>query len=271
MREIIFITGLLFSLFTVACQSEKEDVRPEPVKKEQVRILAYNIHHGEPLNATNGRIDLEGIAAVIREQNPDLVALQEVDVNTNRAKINQAEELAKLLGMEFYFSKSIDYQGGEYGVAILSKYPIRSTKRLELPNNANGEPRTLAIATVELPNKKLLDFASAHLDLVVQNRIDQAEKLNQLAKESTNPLIVAGDLNAAPTAAEIVLLNKEYVFACQGNGCPFTYPADKPHIAADYIILSKKANTLMSKLAYTAIMNKYSSDHLPVLGIYDLH
>jgi len=256
---------------TASCQSDKESVKPEPEKKQQVRIMAYNIHHGEPLNSTNGRINLEGIAAVIREQNPDLVALQEVDVNTNRAGVNQAEELAKMLGMEFYFSKSINYQGGEYGVAVLSKYPIKATKRLELPNNANGEQRTLAIATVELPNKKLLDFASTHLDLVVQNRLDQAERLNQLAKDSTNPLIVAGDLNAAPTAAEIVLLNKEYVFACQGNGCPFTYPADKPHIAADYIIQSKKASTLLTRLAYTAITNKYDSDHLPVLGIYNLN
>src|SRR5690606_40296823 len=87
--------------------------------------------------------------------------LQEVDVNTIRSGkgINQAAELARLTGMNYFFVKGIDYQGGDYGVGILSKFPILETDSLRLPmkEGAGGEPRVLAMVTVEpAKGKKLL-------------------------------------------------------------------------------------------------------------------
>ncbi|MBT8045323.1 MAG: hypothetical protein KJO79_10270, partial [Verrucomicrobiae bacterium] len=88
------------------------------VAADELRVLSYNIHHGVGLD---GKLDLGRIAKVIRKQNPDLVALQEVDKLVTRSdKTDQAVVLAKYLGLHVVFGKSIDFQGGVYGNAILS-------------------------------------------------------------------------------------------------------------------------------------------------------
>ena len=90
-------------------------------KENSIKVLSYNIHHANPPSKPEF-IDLPAIAQVIRKSGAELVALQEVDVFTDRSgkNSNQAEELAKLLDMEFFFSKGIDYQGGEYGTWKIS-------------------------------------------------------------------------------------------------------------------------------------------------------
>src|SRR5690606_6599330 len=131
-----------------------------------LKVLSYNIHHANPPSIPDS-IDIDAIAKVIIESGAELVALQEVDVHTIRSgkSSNQAEELGKLTGMDVFFSKGIDYQGGEYGTAILSKHPITDTHRYELPNleGLQSEPRTLAVVTVEVNGIKL-KFANTHLD-----------------------------------------------------------------------------------------------------------
>ncbi len=114
-----------------------------------LKILTYNIHHANPPSKPNV-IDVAAIAKVINEQQPDLVALQEIDVHTDRSgkALNQAEEIARLTGMKFYFARAIDYAGGEYGVAILSKFPMEKMTNNPLPTaeGTGGEHRTLATA-----------------------------------------------------------------------------------------------------------------------------
>ncbi|MBC8125022.1 MAG: tetratricopeptide repeat protein [Candidatus Kapabacteria bacterium] len=94
-------------------------------KAPGIRVLCYNIHHANPPSRPDF-IDMVAIANVIKQEQPDLVALQEVDAYTTRSgkALHQAEELGRLTGMKVYFAKAIDYGGGEYGVAILSKFPM---------------------------------------------------------------------------------------------------------------------------------------------------
>jgi endonuclease/exonuclease/phosphatase family metal-dependent hydrolase len=96
---------------------------PPPItaqRKARLKVLCYNIHHALPPSKKDS-IDLDAIARVIIRSKPDLVALQEVDVHTRRSgPFNQAEELGRKTGLTPYFIKAIDYDGGEYGVAILS-------------------------------------------------------------------------------------------------------------------------------------------------------
>src|SRR5512142_1551034 len=88
----------------------------------RVTVLTYNIHHGE---GTDGRIDLERIARVIRLVSPDLAALQEVDRRTTRSGgVDQLAELGRLTGMEPLFGKTIPHQGGDYGNAVLSRMQV---------------------------------------------------------------------------------------------------------------------------------------------------
>ena len=106
-------------------------------KENAIRVLSYNIHHANPPSKP-GIIDIEAIAKVIAKESPDIAGLQEVDFKTNRSgrNSNQAAELARLSGMPYYyFAKAIDYDGGEYGLAILSKFPMEEMKSTHLPTN----------------------------------------------------------------------------------------------------------------------------------------
>ena len=127
-----------------------------------LRVLTYNIHHGE---GTDGKVDLARIAKVIAAADPDLVALQEVDNKTKRTGgVDQTAELAKLTKTHGKFGKAIDFEGGGYGQAILSKYPLGDLTVQTLPGEPRSEQRVAAAAEVTLggDSRKVL-FVTTHL------------------------------------------------------------------------------------------------------------
>ena len=210
------ITLLVF----IATSNSQSNIATDTMKENSiVRIMSYNIRHGSPIHHDIKEIHLDSIAAAINAQKPDLVALQEVDVNTGRSgqDLDEAKELGKLTGMNYFFSRSIDFDGGAYGVAVLSRVPIQEYQRFPLPMpDTTGEARSVAMVTVEvLPGIKI-HFASTHLDLKVDNRMAQVNELIALSGKSKYPLIIAGDFNAFPNSGEIKNLREEFSFACPG-------------------------------------------------------
>jgi endonuclease/exonuclease/phosphatase family metal-dependent hydrolase len=112
-----------------------------------LRVLTYNIHHGEGMD---GRFDLPRVADVVKNAQADLVALQEVDEGTQRASgVNEVTELARLTDMHAAFGKAMDFSGGAYGVAILSRWPLRGTRNDPLPSFDDREPRTALTVDVQ--------------------------------------------------------------------------------------------------------------------------
>ena len=90
-----------------------------------VRVAAYNIKHGEGMD---GVVDLTRAAEVLRALDADVITLQEIDQGTERTdRVDQARRLGELLGMEAHFGEFMPYQGGAYGMAVLSRLPVRST------------------------------------------------------------------------------------------------------------------------------------------------
>ncbi|MEN7546948.1 endonuclease/exonuclease/phosphatase family protein [Rapidithrix thailandica] len=266
---IFWLIGLALSALSCneANTSEGEQPEKDPVTEESIQVMAFNIHHANPPSKPNDFIDLDAVVQVIREQAPDLVALQEVDVLTKRSgNVNQAKEIAGQLGMHYFFGKAIDYQGGEYGVAILSKYPLSDSRvdRLPTKEGTNGEPRILASAKVLLPNGKSIRFGSTHLDAQsnATNRILQVKELNRIASEETLPLVIAGDLNATPEKEEIQLLDATYTRTCQD--CPATYPASGGTKVIDYIAFDPAGQ--FETLEHKVVEERYASDHLPVMA-----
>ncbi|MGZ3846218.1 MAG: endonuclease/exonuclease/phosphatase family protein [Flavisolibacter sp.] len=113
-----------------------------------LKILSYNIHHANPPSLPN-TINTDTIGGLINKYQPDLVALQEVDVNTSRSgrSLDEAKAIADKSGMYFRFAKAIDYAGGEYGIAILSKYPFDSFNVFRLPS-VNTGPKQESLPSV---------------------------------------------------------------------------------------------------------------------------
>ena len=140
MKELIIFAVYFFSLTANSTFADDIDSNPsvkgstkiEVIKNEattaekekpfRLGVLSYNIHHAR---GVDGQLNLARIANVILSVKPDLVALQEVDNKTNRTgKIDQAAELSRLTKMFYIFGSNIEFQGGHYGNAILSRFPV---------------------------------------------------------------------------------------------------------------------------------------------------
>lgn len=237
----------------------------------KLKVMAYNIHHCNPPSEPD-RIDVAAIAKVIQEESPDLVALQEVDVHTLRSgkDLHQAKALAEMTGMYYYFKKAIDYEGGAYGIAVLSRFPIEDTLGVALPmaTGLSGEPRAVAAVKVKLPNGRLLTFASTHLDLRVQHRSLQTLKITETFANDTSLVIVAGDFNDVAGSEPIDIMGRSFQPTCKGDNCPGTTPVATPNRVIDYIFY--RPSRAMHVIEHRVIAETYASDHRPVVAVLQL-
>jgi endonuclease/exonuclease/phosphatase family metal-dependent hydrolase len=232
-----------------------------------LRVLTYNVHHGE---GTDGKLDLERIAKVITAAKPDLVALQEIDRGTKRSGgVDQAKELAKLTGMHAEFGKAIDFQGGAYGLAVLSRSPIKNARVHPLPGKKGQEARIVLETRVEprdgFPSVTFLNTHFQHDDAAT--RAEQAAKVNELLAKAEGPVILAGDLNATPESEAMAALAKRWTPATPFDRGLKTFPADAPKSQIDYVLVSPTGPVKVSELREaTVIEEKVASDHRPVLA-----
>ncbi|GAB3816766.1 endonuclease/exonuclease/phosphatase family protein [Pontibacter rugosus] len=263
------------TVWVASCSSTSKANDPAPatetgdvvVKKHTLRVMSYNVHHCNPPSRPDF-IDIEAIVKTIQAQNPDLVALQEIDVHTQRSgPNNQAEEIAKKLGMHYFFGKAIDYGGGAYGVAILSKFPLADTTVNKLPTkvDTNSEPRVLATAKVTLPDGTSIRFGSTHLDAQKSsvNRDMQAAEIVKIASADKLPFVIAGDFNATPGSETITLLDSHFKRSCEP--CSPTIPVNNPTKAIDFISYAPANKFRVDQ--QQVIGERYASDHLPIVAI----
>ena len=197
------------SLNNIIPKKNQKKITTEDDQNLRLRILSYNIHHAE---GVDGKLDVPRIAQVILSVEPDLVALQEVDKNTTRTgKVNQDIELANLTKMKSVFGSNITFQGGQYGNAILSKFPIIKNKNFLLPNVDSGEQRGLLRSQIQISNKENILFFSTHLDHRRSDteRLASAEAINQIISLNNKPpAILAGDFNDVPESPTLKELGK---------------------------------------------------------------
>lgn len=271
-----FLTGLLVALLCAAAPAgEGQPDRPAAAAPQasppRLRLLTYNIHHGE---GVDGKLDLPRIARVITAQKPDLVALQEVDVKTRRTgNVDQPAELARLTGMHAAFGKGIDYQGGEYGNAALSRFPVRATKVHPLPSGEGEERRCALVVTVKpWEGRPEVTFVATHLNYRNETeRVREVEAIQRLLPPVADerPLILAGDLNARPDTPPIRLFAGHWKDAAAGAPAEasFTFPAEKPVRRIDYVML-RPAHAW--RVVETSVVDEaVASDHRPVLAVVE--
>jgi len=232
-----------------------------------IKVMTYNTHHCNPPGKP-GVIDVDAVANVVKAQNADIVALQEIDVNTARSgNINQAELLASKTGYKFYFfAKAMDFDSGQYGVLILSKYSLKDTATHALPKaedpGGRGEPRVVALATVELPGGKSFRFGSTHLEAYNKtSRLLQAKDINSIASSTTLPFIIAGDFNARENSDVINTIDEHFIRTC--TNCAGTFVGKRDEGAIDYIAASPRST--IEVLSHSVVPDKETSDHMPVV------
>jgi endonuclease/exonuclease/phosphatase family metal-dependent hydrolase len=252
---------MLRSLLSLAVALALPALAAEPVT---LRVMSYNIHHGEGLD---GKLDLERIAKLITDAKADIVGLQEVDRGCERTqKRDLPAELAKLTGMVVRFDKNIPHQGGEYGNAVLTKFPIKRAKNTPLKSLANGEQRGVQQLVLDIHGREVL-FMNTHLDARrdAAEREHSATELRAIVQAAgAMPVILVGDFNAAPDAKSIASLRDFLTDAwpAVSKEPGFTIPVKKPTRRIDYIWITPATITPLSM----AVLYSEASDHLPIIG-----
>lgn len=222
-----------------------------------VRLVSYNIHAG--FDAYR-RFDPEAQLAVLVSLAPDLLVLNEVDQGARRSRgMDLLSFFAAPLGMEAAFGKTLQHaDGGLYGNAILSRYPILAADPLPLPTLPGEEERGALRVTVHTPSDGPLVLYGTHLGLRDDERREQAEWLASRLSAETLPCLLAGDLNQTAGSPDVSALFDRFA-DMMGETAGHTFPAVAPVKRIDHV-LGRGFHPLCAK-----VVNSTASDHCPVL------
>jgi endonuclease/exonuclease/phosphatase family metal-dependent hydrolase len=185
--------------------SRPAPVAPAEVDRDTLRVLTYNVHSCVGID---GRLAPQRVARVISRYQPDVVALQEVDVGHRRTgRTDQARLLAEYLRMDYHFHRALAWEGEAYGDCVLSRLPMRLVKADKLPTlpgRGEREPRGALWVTLDL-NGRAIQMINTHLGLSARERLLQVRALlgEEWLGASTEggPVVFCGDLNAGPQSA----------------------------------------------------------------------
>jgi endonuclease/exonuclease/phosphatase family metal-dependent hydrolase len=239
----------------------------------KLRVFCYNIHYGQGMD---GKYDIERLADVINRSKPDLVALQEVDVGVRRSgQVHEAQRLAELTGMAVRYGPTQHYEGGLFGNAVLTRFPILDVLIQPLPYTESTPervtyPRGAIAVTVRGPNDKPLRFISTHFQHnIPDDRIAEAKAINDLfaSDDTAIPTILAGDMNATPEAEPIQILLERWSNATDDPASP-SAPSPKPRSRIDYIFY--RTASQFRVIDAKVIAEAMASDHRPVQADFEL-
>ncbi|HEX8432554.1 MAG TPA: endonuclease/exonuclease/phosphatase family protein [Longimicrobium sp.] len=256
------------SLMAVALASACASAPPSP--EREVTVLVYNIHAGKD---TARRDNLPRVAELVRSTGADLVLLQEVDRNTQRSgPTDQPATLARLTGYEVAFGRTIGFQGGDYGVAVLSRWPIVRDTLIPLtvtapPGRVVGEREQRGVLRVEVaaPGGPLL-VLNTHLDATGDDawRMQEIATVLRVAAEGRGRVVlIGGDLNARPESAihgELASAGFRDAWSGCGEGTGMTFPVATPDRRIDYLYLTGTARCQSAR-----VLPNDASDHRPLL------
>lgn len=229
------------------------EVIPEPTG--DVRIMSYNIRHGSDINKV---MNLAAQIEVMRKWNPDYIMVQEVDsMCTRSGKINEAKVIADALGMYPTFARAIDFEGGKYGVALLSREQPLSVERYPLPNNS--EARVLLVC--EFDDKVV---ACTHLSYERNEHEAPVSIINAAAQKATKPFFIGGDWNDEPES--VLLSTLRQTFTILSDDYVLSYPADVPTMCIDYIAAYKNESVKRPVVTMQHLADEpTASDHRPLI------
>ena len=231
-------------------------------EENSIRLMSYNIRNAKGLdNVTN----YDRIANVIMEANPDIIGIQELDSVTGRSDgVDVLNVLSDMTLMYSTYAAAIDYDGGKYGIGILSKEKPINIIKVPLP--CRREPRMLLI--VEMDGYY---FGNTHFSLNAEDRIRAVEIIkSEIEKlDVDKPFFLVGDINATPESEVVQMLSND--FSSLVSNKQHTYPADDPDKCIDYIFGYNGTESWSLLTDKGVIDEKIASDHRPLFADIRIH
>lgn len=243
------IQFLFFMLYSIAVNAYEI----EPKELNSIRVMSYNVKN---CSGMDGVTDYQRIADVINRVNPDVVAIQELDSVTTRSQhVFVLKELADKTLMHRTYAPAINYQGGKYGVGLLSKEKPLANRTVSLPGRE--ESRVLLIVEFE---KYIV--CCTHFSLTKEDRELSVPIIFDAVKDMHKPLFLAGDMNSVYDSPTQVLLREK--FTTLNNYKENTIPVVNPNRCIDYIYGYENGNTYSVLKRQVLYEEQVASDHLPL-------
>ena len=225
--------------------------------------MTYNIQSGRNFA---GELNLAFAEEAIRALAPDICALNEVRMKTRDVgDSEQARELGERLGMEWRFARAIPYNGGDYGIGLLSRWPLGEMEVWPVPplpegeRDARYEDRVIFRCPVRASEGEIAVYG-AHFGLSQGERENAVGLAERLLGAEMGPALFMGDLNMTPDDPLVARL--EAAIPNAAPGAPFfTWKSDAPSQKIDYIFASRHF-----RVTRTWVERTLASDHLPHLA-----
>ena len=249
MKIIAFLWTAIFLSTMVATPVSSQ----ESPKADHLALGSYNIRNARGMDE---RLDYDRIAQVISRMRVDAIALQELDSATHRSEgLYVLGELAKRTGLRATFAPAIEFDGGKYGIGILSQETPISVQRIPLPGEE--EKRTLLVTEF-----KRYVLACVHFSLTEKDRLASIPLILDALDGYAKPVFLAGDWNDTPHSPFLQEIEKRFILLSD-TASP-TYPAPAPTETLDYIALLKKTTGTAPRVKADVIEAREESDHRPV-------
>lgn len=228
-----------------------------------LRVITYNIRAAD--------YGIKGIIDTLKQGKADIIALQEVDKFVRRTgRIDQPKKIARSLGMNYVFRKHFSYQGGEFGLALLSRYkidhvkrvPVRRSNLILLKARVDTPDRPVTVIVVHFHPTNPLDKTITKKENNAA-RLREAKRAFEIATAHDTPFLIMGDFNANSGSSAYSVFAEKFYDCCRVGGGLWdkTWPAKFPITRIDYIWVSRHFNVLRCRT-----LNSNASDHLPVIA-----
>lgn len=280
-----FVAPALFAAEPSPTGDTKAENATQQPAGRVLKVMNYNIQIAATAKNpswSRSKFDLDGIVAMIKQHDPDIVALQEVDRFRHRSNYaDQVAYIAEKLGMYWayspsYFDVEVSQGRGMYGNAILSKYPIVSSfahtlwRRGDLnPGEAAWviEKRSLLETKIDV-NGRFIYVYSTHLSTTPDQRGKQIRDIVETVGQVRGPKLVMGDFNSLETDPEMQPIYKNlrnaFNVAETAGTWRNTWPnGSKATEAIDFIFVTKEFQV---KEINVIVDETGASDHNPIVG-----
>ncbi|WP_435930197.1 endonuclease/exonuclease/phosphatase family protein [Dryocola sp. BD613] len=252
-------------------------------KKPHLRVATYNIGKNE---VSADIADFSTLNAAIKKIDADIIAIPEIDNKTARSKkIDQLKTLAEANGLHYAFGKALNFDGGEYGLGLLSRYPVAHFQVINLPSG-EAEQRVVLLAQIAVPGfDSPVVVMVTHLDW----QKDPAVRLAQVRhildvgigdapsdfKDIASSVkILAGDFNSTSDEQPVKELGFFWNLVNKDGTDLRSWPAINPAIDIDHIFTFKGQKWNVNKLVIPHDDKSFTwsaaSDHLPVIADLEL-